>query len=140
MAQRVVRLDLSVEWEPNAPDAVLVVRAGLACLAVLPHPDDADQRNLVFVWQRCIAAEMGAPNDEAVHMHPLYGQGLDKVLWVGEVLESERLAIASAMVFTPPSRHFLLRLKEGLVEVLAHEVEVHRSSGSTAAAAFAWSR
>ncbi len=136
--QQVVPVDLGVMWEPNAPEAVLVRDdSGRACLAVMPHFDDSDRRPVVLVWERCVVVVMGAPNDEALHLHPLFESGLGASLWIGEVLESERLAAARSMVSVAPSRHFVVPLKESLVEALASALTVRRVPGTTAEAAFA---
>jgi hypothetical protein len=134
----VVAVDLAVLWEPNAPDAVLVVNDyGRACLAVAAHYDDQDQTAVVLVWDGCLVAEMGPPNDEARHTHPLFDEGLRDVLWLGEVLDSLRIATIANMVSKVPARHFVVPLKEGLVEAVADSVTVRRWPGSTAEAAFA---
>ena len=76
MAERVVTLDLGVEWEPNAPQAVLLSDdSGRACLSLSPHPNDSDLRMVVIVWTGARAALMQPPNDEALSGHPLYGKG-----------------------------------------------------------------
>ena len=138
MAQRVVAVDLDVSWEPNAPEAVLAKDdLGRACLAVMPHFEDGDERPVVLVWEGCAAAEMGPPNDEALHRHPLYDSGLRGLLGLGEVLESERIAMTAGMLSRPPAHHFVVPLKECMVEVLADGVAVRRCSGTTAEAAFA---
>ena len=87
MAERVVTLDLGVEWEPNAPQAVLLSDdSGRACLSLSPHPNDSDLRMVVIVWTGARAALMQPPNDEALSGHPLYGKGLAEVRWSGEAL------------------------------------------------------
>ncbi len=124
-------------WEPNAPDAVLATNdGGRACLAVAAHFDDSDQRPVVLVWEDCLVAEMSPPNDEARHLHPLFKAGRG-VLWLGEVLDSDRLAFIRPMVAIAPTRHFVVPLKECLVEALASSITVRRGSGTTAEAALA---
>ena len=137
-AERVVPLDLGVEWEPNAPYAVLLVRDdGMAELTMLAHPSDVDQRPVMLIWGGCRAAVMQPPNDEAISGHRLYTRGLRDVLWAGEVLHSQWIADLEqqnrvhsshdASRFVAGLRHFILPLKECTVEVIASSCQVMRS-------------
>ena len=119
--ETVQHIDLDVRWEPNCPDARLVVADdGNATLSLNPHADDADTRRLVLSWSDCVHAQMGAPNDEARHLHHL---GLTPLsgLWLGEVLASELVAALGPMTAqgTAGLRHYVLPLKESMVEVVA---------------------
>ena len=141
MAERVVTLDLGVEWEPNAPEAVFLSDdSGRAFLALSPHPNDSDLRMVVIVWTGARAALMQPPNDEALSGHPLYDKGLAEVRWSGEVLDSawiERLERQNRVhPHHDPARfstlrHFILPLKEDTVEVVAREITVRRIDAST---------
>jgi len=125
---RVVAITDSPEWEPNAPEAVLITNdSARAVLAVNPHFDDIDRRAIALLWQGVYSASMGYPNDEGLTDHPLYYSGLDNLLWMGEV-HSEP---AVPRPFGPPPRHFVLPLKEAVVEVLADAFAVVRIAGST---------
>lgn len=138
VAERVVAFPIGVRWSPNAPDAILVCADRRACLAVEPHDDDQDERMVVLVWDRCMAAKMSPPNDEARHRHRLYDKGLGDVLWVGEVIASEWHAALAPMVYDAASiRHFVVVLKEGCVEALAVDLRVERRTGTPAEAALA---
>jgi len=102
MAERVVTLDLGVEWEPNAPEAVFLSDdSGRALLSLSPHPNDSDLRMVVIVWTGARAALMQPPNDEALSGHPLYDKGLAEVRWSGEVLDR---ATRTPEPSAPPSR------------------------------------
>lgn len=138
-----VPLDIGVQWEPNAPDAVLVhFDGGSAALALNAHMDDEDRRTVALVWTDCDAALMSPPNDEAIHRHRLYGCGLREVLWLGVVQDSRWAASFEPMQHHPPGKHFVVLTKEATVEVLAQGLSVLRVAGSTgeAAATFASGR
>jgi hypothetical protein len=125
-----VALDLGVRWEPNAPDAsLLVTDAGSARLRLQPAPDDADGPMVVLVWSGVQAARFGPYNDEGLGHHPLYSRGLAALRGVGEVLESCWLAEVAPAVFCPAAHHFIVPTKEALVEVLADHIGVERDSG-----------
>ena len=150
MSERVVESGIRVQWEPNAPDAVMVIDdSGRAALALRAHRDDADQRNLVLVWRRVEFAALSAPNDEAVSGHPLWHSGLGDVRWLGLVERSARVRDLAAQNSVHPSHdqrrfdsldHYVAPLKECVAEVVAGSVETQRHAGSTlegAAAALA---
>jgi hypothetical protein len=145
VAERVVDLELGVVWDPNAPDAVLVAQdLGAAALALRADIDDADDRWVVLRWPSARAAVMEPPNDEAISGHRLYRQGLDRVRWAGEVLESEWIATLEWMNRVHPYhrpemfeglRHFVILTKEAAVEVVAPSQEILRVEATSAAQA-----
>ena len=114
--------------------------SGWTRLAVRPHPDDADQRNVVLVWEGVEFASLSAPNDEAISGHRLWRAGLNDVLWLGLVEDSELIASLrqqNSVHRHHESRrydfldHYIAPLKECVVEVVAHSLVVHRHDGST---------
>lgn len=141
MAERVVTLDLGVEWEPNAPEAMLLSDdSARALLALSPHPHDSDLRMVVIVWTGARATLMQPPNDEALSGHRLYDKGLAEVRWAGEVLDSAWIEQLEHQNRVHPShdptrfstlRHFVLPLKEDTVEVVARGVTVRRIDART---------
>ena len=125
---QVIAIPDSPEWEPNAPEAVLISDDfARAVLALNPHFDDTDRRVVALLWQGVYSASMGYPNDEGLSDHPLYHSGLDRLLWMGEVHDGQSVP----RPFGPPPRHFVLPLKETVVEVLADGFAVVRIEGST---------
>ena len=140
MAAWVVPLDLGVVWDSGAPEAVLAVNdMGDAALALRPRWDDGDNSAVVLVWSGSRYSSMGDPNDEAANGHRLYGKGLEDVLWIGEVHDSELIvALERQNSVHPrhdPSRfanlvHHVVRTKEQAVEVVASAVAVKRVPGS----------
>lgn len=144
MAERVVTLDLGVVWDPNAPEAVLVSHdSGPTILMLQPSDGDTDQRRIAIVWEGARAAMMGPPNDETIAGHRLYGKGLSEALWAGEVLDSEWIADLERLNRVHPLhdpgrfahlRHFIVLLKECVVEVVAPTFVVSRVSAASALA------
>ncbi len=147
MAERVLSWDVGFRWDPNAPDAILAVDdCGRAVLALKPHLDDPDQDCVIFVWSGAWAAVMGPPNDEALSGHRLYRRGLADLLWAGQVEHSEWIADLERQNRVhkrhDPARfarltHFIVPLKECVVEVAAQDATVRRGAGSTVSAAAA---
>lgn len=97
-------------------------------MTLRPHPDDTDTRAVRIEWRGCRAALMSAPNDEALAGHRLYDKGLQEVLWAGEVHDSAWISELERQNRVHPShdpsafahlRHFVLPLKECVVEVVA---------------------
>lgn len=147
MAERVVPLEVGVEWEPNAPDAVLLSQdLGQSVLSLRAHFDDPDQRCVAFRWSGVRSATMSAPNDEAISGHRLSAHGLSGLLWAGQVLESSLIDTLErqnrAHPFHDASRfrelvHHIVLTKERTIEVVARSLTVERHDGSTMAAAVA---
>jgi hypothetical protein len=150
VAEHVETFDLGVTWEPNAPEAVLLTcDFGPTSLALQPHPDDEDGRCVVLAWSGCRSACMTPPNEESIRGHRLWEKGLRETRWAGVVHDSELInglerqnrvhPLHSASLFEGFT-HYILRLKECIVEVVAREVTVHRVGGTTAEAALQASR
>ncbi len=147
MTERVLLWDIGFRCEPNAPDALLAVAdSGRAVLALKPHFDDPDQDCVVFVWSATWAAVMGPPTDEARPGHRLYRRGLADLSWAGQVEHSEWIAdlerqnrvhkLHDSARFAQLT-HFIVPLKESVVEVAAQDASVRRRPGSTVTAAAA---
>jgi len=136
VTERVVAIDIGVEWEPSVPAARLVAADdGEARLSLRPHADDEDRRHVELVWAGAVVARMEPPNDEAIDGHRLYAAGLEDVWWIGEVHESQLIAdlVRRNEVHERHSpdlfaglRHWILPLKECVVEVVAESLTVER--------------
>lgn len=145
MAERVTILHLDVEWEPNAPEAVLLSGDhGATVLSLNAHRDDEDQRCVVLQWTGTSSACFSGPNDEAISGHRLYGKGLKDVSWAGQVLDSKLVRGLERQNRVHPHHdaarfaqlaHHVVLLKEGVVEVVARSLAVRRFDGSTLEAA-----
>lgn len=143
--ERVVPFDFGVVWDPNGATPVLVHYDNRAVFAIASHlTADADRRLVVFEWIDCRAAVLCGPNDEAIMGHRLYDKGLRGCRWSGEVLDSRWIAgMAHANRVHPqhdPARfaglhHWILLHKEGVHEVIAGQVRLHRLPGPHLAAA-----
>jgi hypothetical protein len=144
MGEQVIEWEAGVAWEPNAPEAALVATdSSHAALGINPHFDDEDQRCVVLLWRSPCFAELGSPNDEALSGHRLYNKGLASIR-AGIVLSSELVARLERQNRVhprhDPSRfkdlvHYVLPLKECVVEVVACSVSIERYEGSPARAA-----
>ena len=137
VGERVVPVDLEVRWDFGAPLATLWMDDRFqARLRLEPEPDDRDQRSVELIWEGAIAGRMEPPNDEAIEGHRLYAAGLMNVFWIGEVHESELIADMERRNrvherHRPDDflglRHWVLPLKECVVEVVASTMSVARA-------------
>ena len=128
-----------IRWDPNAPAAVLIVTdAGRAALALRPYPGDTGRDCVVLVWSGMQETVMGTPNDEALPGHRLYDRGLAELTWAGVVEHSERIARLEQVNRIHPRHeaerfsrlhHYIVPLKESIVEVVAETVAVQRQPG-----------
>ena len=114
--------------------------SGRTRLAVRAHPDDGDQRNVVLVWDGVEFASMSAPNDQAISGHRLWRAGLNDVLWLGLVEDSDLIAGLKKQNSVHPNHeprrydfldHYIAPLKECVAEVVARSVVIHRHDGTT---------
>lgn len=118
----IAAVENSPVWEPNAPEARLLADDfGRAALALRAHSDDSDRRAVVIVWRGVGHAALGGPNDEGLHEHELYDAGLRDLLWMGRVQDGDRAGVG----------HWILPLKECVVEVVAGPWAVIRLPGTT---------
>jgi hypothetical protein len=125
----------------NAPDAVLVADdQGTVVLALNAHPEDEDHRAVTLVWSGTHSATMSDPNDEAISGHRLYRAGLDAVHWGrGSCTVASSFQTWKRGIVHPGHdarqygdlRHYVLPLKECVVEVVATHLTMSRVEGST---------
>ena len=130
-------IDLGVTWEPNAPEAILL-SGDFGPTALALQAFDDDERCVVLVWTGCLYACITPPNDEAIEGHRLWSKGLSEAGWAGLVHDSELIdglerqnrvhPRHSASLFEGLT-HYVIPLKECVVEVIAREVAVRRSRG-----------
>ena len=80
----------------------------------------------------------GAPNDEALPGHRLYDRGLAELAGAGLIAHSERIARLEQVNRVHPGHeaerfsrqhHYIVPLKESIVEVVAEPVAVQRQPG-----------
>ena len=72
-----------------------------------------------------MASSFSAINDEGRWAHPLYSSGLDQLLWLG-VVDDSSWKVGGRIEHGRRLQHFVVPLKECVVEVLAEDVEVLR--------------
>lgn len=124
-------IELGVTWEPNAPNARLTVADYEPARLVLDaHFDDSDQSQVVLVWSGVLTAQFGPYNDEGLHHHRLYRSGLSDLMWAGDVFDSQWIADVAPAVASDAirgTRHYVIRTKETVVEVLAKSLRVERA-------------
>lgn len=91
---------------------------------------------MVLTWTGSVRASMAPPNDEAIATHRLWHKGLDEVLWAGVVHRSALIeGLTHSTATTAGLVHHVLPLKERVVEVVARDLTVTRTDGTTAEAA-----
>lgn len=136
MAERVESVEVGVLWEPNAPEAVIAADDfGVIVLAARAHAGDADRRTVALRWFDAIVTKSEPFNDEARHRHPLHSAGLQSVLWIGAVVDSNWLKdLAPALAVNRKLVHYVVPLKERVVEVIASGFDVVRFDGEPTAA------
>ena len=134
----VTPIEIGLTWEPNAPDAVLVSGDNsIAVLALNANVDDPSREAVVFTWAGCQGARLEPWNDEGILDHPLWGDGLKDVHWIGELASSYWLDEHPGSAGRDNGlRHFVLPLKECVIEVLADSFSISRRPGPTYEAAF----
>ena len=132
-------IEVGITWDPNAPDAVLVSGDNaIAVLAFNANVDDPSRDAVVLTWVGCRGARLEPWNDEGILNHPLWGEGLEDVRWIGELSSSYWLDEHPGSAGRDNGlRHFVLPLKECVVEVLAEGFSISQRPGPTYGAAFA---
>lgn len=116
--------------EPNMQDVDLLSVGHRTFLTYRVNPFTVDPRQgqALVKFVRCMQFQGGAPNDEALHNHPLFAHGL-RPYAIHRVTNSpwaaERLRIADRVGRVNPERlaemtHYVCAFKEGTFECLAH--------------------
>ena len=141
VVEHVVQADLGVRWDPNTEHGVVIAQdGGPTRLRLRAHMDDADQRIVELLWNDAVATQMEPPNDEAISGHRLYASGLSEIHWAGEVNDSALIADLERRnrvhdrhnpARYADLRHWVIRLKGCVVEVVARTCEVRRIERTT---------
>ncbi len=92
----------------------------------------------VCEFERCLAAKMGSPNDEAFHGHPLYGKGLqgyrpmrvENSLWIHEIEKINSAHHNYRPAMWQGYTHYIFGFHDSTFECIAKSVtvEVRESS------------
>jgi hypothetical protein len=124
-APRVDEVDLGVLWLATGSWSLVADDAGNTQLTLLADLDDPDQRSVRLEWSGSVSVRRDGPSTEAREGHPLHGSGLERLMRIGEVVDSplvDQLGERSHDAL----RHWIVPLDECLVEVLAATVAVER--------------
>jgi hypothetical protein len=74
-------LDFPVQWDTGAPLPQLIAndyRTFLIFVLRNDHPEDFLGDSIALVqFHTCLSVKLGAPNEEVLNGHPLYGKGLE---------------------------------------------------------------
>jgi hypothetical protein len=141
MAEAVTSVPTAYSWDEQSPEAVLLSDDfARSALAVNPHPEDADTRAVVFIWDAVRFASMGGSGSEAIVDHRLYEHGLKDVAGLGRVDDSELVAALErenrSHPFHEPEwyatlQHHILVLTQRTIEVVAADLSIVRVPGPT---------
>jgi hypothetical protein len=148
-------IDLGVEWETGAPMPQVLSDGSTATLLCYAS-DDRDgardrqepksvavkgaSRLIRFTFDSCSSIRFGAPNDEVLHGHPLYGRGLQfyqahivrNSPWITEL---NAINSAHSRYLGPSARtHFLFAFHDETFEAVADDVQVEEFEGSMSSA------
>ncbi|HEX4443555.1 MAG TPA: hypothetical protein VHZ81_08285 [Galbitalea sp.] len=144
-------IDLGVTWDSGAPMPQVI--SGGSTTAVLCYASEPrgnaevdtaptsvstkGRSNLIrFTFSLCSSIRFGAPNDEVLHGHPLYGHGLQfyqahivrNSTWLTEL---NAINSAHSHYRGPSDRtHFLFAFHDETFEAIADDVRVEEFEGS----------
>jgi len=143
-----------LQWSAGAPMPHLMVSDQQALLAFLLHepdpawdgsyvtvksPSDVQPEPLALVvFERCVSAKLGAPNDEVLEGHPLDGKGLEAYTaqrvvnscWIKEIEAINSVHRMYCPEFWRDLNHFIFWFHDSTFECVARsfKVETHRMS------------
>ncbi len=134
---RVKKLDIGVKPAAGVSGAHLIASEYSTYLtfnAVSPDDDGRyhDAGVAVLHFPRCIKAQFGHPNDEALPGHPLAAHGLsyydvfegEESSWLDRVCKENRVAFPKVVQWGEGLRHFVVTFHDSTFECLAREVTV----------------
>lgn len=131
-AVRVNPLPGSPIWEPNDPDPAFTFTRDVTRLHLTAHPLDPDTRPVTFEWFGVRTLTVLTMNEDDQPNHPLWGAGLDDLIWAGTITSPDN--DDSAMIDPPydgagsgrPMR-FLIPTREHVVDVTCERWNVTRA-------------
>ena len=118
----IVEVVLSAHWEPNASRMRMASEAGTVTLTYAMEGAGAPEGALVF--SDAIGWRYEAIDDR-IELHRYGVAGLEDVLWLGEVLDSDWVAALheNPHLARRQHHHFILPCDEGIFEVVASGFE-----------------
>jgi hypothetical protein len=133
-------IDFPVQWDVGAPMPHVVMNDYRCFLAFYLHePESEASESLALVeFERCISAKLGAPNDEVLKGHPLYGRGADwytaqrvrNSRWLAEI---EKISSVHSQYRPETWRsltHFIFWFHDTTFECIANSFKIERRSTS----------
>lgn len=128
-------VELKPGWEmvPNTPEPILVQDEHTAGL-LLREPGSIGRTLIVF--EGCLIARFGYPNDEALAGHPLYQRGLGhyscyEILnssWRNKLENQNKVVFPAGYPFE--ERHFVITFWDSMFECLANDMQWEPLKGS----------
>jgi hypothetical protein len=121
-------VQLSPGWnvDPGVPDPILVQREDSAAILFHIAPD---RDTVLVVFEGCLIARFGYPNDEGLGTHPLYAKGL-AFYACQEVLDSSWPAELGVQQWAQNLRHFVITFHDSTFECLADDIRWEPVIGS----------
>jgi hypothetical protein len=147
-------IDIGPRWDTGAPLPHLISngsRAFILCRASQPDPDwdgsyvrmvsAADEQPAAFVvieLRGCLDIRLGAPSNEAIRGHPLYGKGLSPYQahevanseWVGQHIKINSAHPQHSDTPFRRLRHYLLLFHDEMAEALADGIQSRLTQGT----------
>ena len=101
--------------------------------ALIFYAVDSDFRDIgiaVVEFASCLITKFGYPNEEAIHGHPLYSQGLEQCsfyevlnpTWLAEINDQNRVSFQKWEGYS--ARHFIVTFHDSTFECLARCMEI----------------
>ncbi len=135
-------LDLGLKWDAGAPMPMLIAGARRAVVLCYESLATGEEEHVIEIsFEGCSNVQMGHPNDEVLHGHPLWGRGLS--LYEAHVVHNspwleEHRRINSVHDYHSDAtwerlHHYLLAFHDEVVEALASDISARRVSGDMVA-------
>ena len=128
---------------PQADTGAPMPAAAMTEEAVALAYEAADGRRVVVRFSGVQSVLLGAPNDETLNAHPLYGRGLrhyefaevEHSPWIAELEQANRVHPRHSPESFADLRHFILPFHDSTFECVARSVEVVGESDDVLATA-----
>jgi hypothetical protein len=145
----------ALPWDAGAPMPILIAseyRTILIYLVRLPHDPAWDGRSVTVIepakenhialveFFGCTATRFGAPNDEVLSGHPLYGKGLEPYRahlvnnsrWITELQRINSVHTQYDPQHWVDRKHYLLGFHDSMFECIADRVSIDPMTGTFA--------
>jgi hypothetical protein len=139
--QQIVQLSDTIEMDPGTPEPQVVATEDRVFVAYrisqpeISHREDIENTSdeiAVATFYNTRSHSFGAPNDEALHGHPLYHLGLTpysfaEVLnseWIESIRNENRIHPHHTDALFDALRHFIITFHDSTFEILAESYSV----------------